>query len=135
MAFKLTKVEINRRGDHTDMLDKAKAGLISKIEDYNFAMAAPREALLAAINEFNDVLAEANQWRDDIHTRLSDEYENKSEKWQDGDRGREANTMIESWSNEIEGLDDLVDVPESLDIPDLTTDGEWFESYPDEVGQ
>jgi capsule polysaccharide export protein KpsE/RkpR len=115
MAFKLTKEEKTRR----DQLVRDLGSLICQIEDevnnYNAEVEKLRTYVEPVVKRYNALAAEAEGFREDIVGRLDVEYDDKSEKWQDGDRGQEVRSWIDEWENldlsEIE-----VEWPDELEI-------------------
>lgn len=118
MAFKLKRRELKRRDELIAELSAKRDKLASAIEKFNSALYDLKEELQPVIDDYNATLDALNSFRDEIVSRLDSEYESKSERWREGDRGLEAIEFIESWEAldadniEIELPDDLgFDVP------------------------
>lgn len=113
MAFKLKRRELKRRDELIAELIDKRNKLASAIEKFNSALYDLKEELQPVIDDYNATLDALNSFRDEIVSRLDSEYESKSERWREGDRGLEAIEFIESWEAldadniEIELPDDL----------------------------
>jgi len=105
MAMKISKAQRSAISEAADALRGCKDTLTAQIEDYN----AKRTELQAAI--------------DDVKDALRTEWDEKSEGWQEGERGQAANAWIEDIEDKASQLDDELEV-EMLDIDDITSFGD-----------
>lgn len=80
-------------------------------------------------NEANQRAAGAIAARRDARA----EWDEKSEKWQESDRGQEVNGWIDEWENAVSALPDEVElvIPAELDCPDLDA-AELIDGLPEE---
>lgn len=118
MPFKLTKQELAEKAKHITALVDARSEIDAAVEKYNEAMQTERETLEKQLEHYEEVLAEAKGWTDDIVNQANDDFAEKSERWQEGDTG----TATTEWINEWEAaLSDEV----TIEFPDeLTVDWE-----------
>ncbi len=119
MAFKLTKKEMVTRDQIVAALREKGGGLEEAISTFNTAFEEAWGAVDAALTEYNDALAEAKEFTDEIHGDRQNEYDEKSEKWQEGERGE----IASSWLGEWEGIDLSeieIEKPDEIDVPDLS---------------
>lgn len=79
MPFKLTKDETARVEALADMLD-------SRFQD-----------LCDAVTAYNEAVSEARELAEEIAQRAADEWGEKSEKWQEGERGEAAHEWVDAW--------------------------------------
>jgi len=56
-------------------------------------------ALEDATNDYNTVVDDIDTYVSSVRDRLQEEFDEKSEKWQEGDKGSAASTLIEEWSS------------------------------------
>ena len=105
MAFKLTKPET-----------KTKEALLERLREVE-------EGVQAAIERYNEVIDDVRAFCTDVAERAVEEWNEKSERWQEGDAGTAADEWISVWRD--------VDLPEVED-PDFCSSD--FEELPDEVG-
>lgn len=127
MAFKLLKSELARRDEILADLRSSLDKLTAAIEDPASTTGQKSEA--AAM--FTVILNEAEEFREDIACKYRDLFDERSDNWQDSDRGQEVDEAINEWECAI--FDDC-----DLDILEPTTDGlgdyiEQFENLPIEV--
>lgn len=130
MAFKLTVTE------------KQDFNLL--VEDLRKEQAETEEAVTAANDEISEIvaklnakLAEYNSARESLKTFIENkaadfrtEFEEKSDSWQEGDKGQEADEFITLWENppDLDEVDefsvDAFEAPESPmdDVDDLPTE-------------
>ncbi len=118
MSFKLTKVEIKRRDDYASELSELADKLSEAIDTFNQELVNARTPVEAAVEAYNTLLEEAKGFAFDIANQAENDISEKSEKWQEGERGEAANEWKDAWEN-IE-LDEIeIEFPEELDVPDF----------------
>lgn len=122
MAFKLTKTELARRDEICKDLRTNLDKLSAVIDDPESTIGQKSEAA----SMFTVVMTEAEEFREEIASRFRDEYDDKSESWQESDRGSEIGEMIDEWENadlfcgldinepETDGLEDYIETLENL---------------------
>jgi uncharacterized protein YoxC len=81
MAFKLSSQELKTREELLETLKSLQ-------EDVN-----------SAITEFNSKLEDVQEFVDSVKDRLQNEFDEKSETWQEGDKGSEAQNFISEFEN------------------------------------
>jgi hypothetical protein len=87
------------------------------IEEAWIAFEGAHERLGLAIDEYNGVLGDAVTFRDEIAQKMEDYYEERSEKWQDGDAGQAYTNWMEAWTEvELEELEQ-VELPDQPEMP------------------
>jgi hypothetical protein len=109
MSFKLTKQEDAQRAKLQVALSDARAILDAKIEDVNDALQTAVDALEGAITDYNSALDDARNFVVDIVSQAEEDFSDKSERWQEGERGEIVRAWIDEWDNAQ--LDDI-DAPE-----------------------
>ena len=65
------------------------------------------------VGELNSAIEEAEELRDEVHSALEEYFDNRSEKWQEGDTGTAYREWMDEWDNEFETVD--CDVSPDLD--------------------
>jgi hypothetical protein len=97
MAFALTKREQTDRDAAVARLQTAQASM----EDARGVAEAAIELAIAAYNDeialYNAALEDAAMFRDDLVSRLEDEFDSRSETWRNGDKGDDARTFLDDW--------------------------------------
>ena len=126
MAFRLTKAELTDRNELVKSLQRTQEA---------FATTPDAEHL----EEFLVVLRETDKFRDSVASRLRDEFEEKSERWMESEKGDFANEFIDqlalaadAQTAEIESIDlakKLVLEWENADFSDVDTEALELEDY------
>lgn len=133
MAIKLSKDELKRRDEIVEKLQTAAQDFQIAVDNYNEQVQALKAVVEAAYELYNEAVSEAHEFSAEIDCRLTDEIGEKSEKWQDGEKGQAAIAMQEEWMNasfdaeaELEWPDDL-----EFDDPDHASTLENLPTEPD----
>lgn len=119
MAFKLTKQEDARKseleseleqlvGDATDGLQELRDKIGELVTDFNEKYVTP----------LAEKMTEAYGFVEDIVNERQTDFDDKSERWQEGERGQAAQSWLQDWESGMQGLE----APESLEAPDLYFD-------------
>ena len=130
MAFRLTKAELTDRNELVKSLQRTQEA---------FATTPDAEHL----EEFLVALRETDKFRDSVASRLRDEFEEKSERWMESEKGDFANEFIDqtvdrlslaadAQTAEIESIDlakKLVLEWENADFSDVDTEALELEDY------
>jgi hypothetical protein len=119
MAIKLTKAEVIRQTKLVAELRVQEYAMTAAIEDFNTAMDSARVDLREAVEKYNEVISEVNGFALDIATRLQDEIDEKSEKWQESEKGEAAVAFKDEWEQIDGGELDADEIAPSY-IDDMT---------------
>jgi DNA anti-recombination protein RmuC len=131
MAMKLSKQEVKDRDMHVDALREGQGKLVDAIREFNEALEKLRDPLRQAIHDYNETLANANQFLSNLTERVDQELEGKSERWQNSEKG-EAAAEWRSALGDVSFSDVDVDLPEDVSehLPD--DHAEELEQLPEE---
>lgn len=133
MAFKLDKQESLRRAGLVASLQEAWGKIEDAVDVYNDAVAELKGPVAEAIEAYNEIATEAAGFAEDVATRAEGEFDDKSEKWQESERGQAAG----GWRDEWQSLDLATIEPEFPD--DLAIDdpghADALEGLPDEASE
>ena len=66
-------------------------------------------------NEFTDLVTRFEEFRESVASRLRNEWDSKSESWQEGDAGSSANEFVDAW--ESADFSDSIDIATFEDLP------------------
>lgn len=131
MAFKLTQKEITDREGIKTELENAWTAVEDAVAEYNETVNEAKSKITSVVESYNNVLGEAAVWSASIMERLNCEFEEKTEKWQESERGQNVSAMISEYENF--SLDDIsVDWPDDLAIENPEPD---LEALPEEAEQ
>lgn len=129
-GFKLSK-EQSVRWDklHTDLQTEHSA-LTGAIEEFNKSIADAVQALQAYVDDYNNVVHEAKEFLEEVAGEWRSDFDEKSEGWQEGDKGQEVNEQIESMENYNPEDFELPDI-EAFDVPADDAVEEFITSKPE----
>jgi uncharacterized protein YicC (UPF0701 family) len=119
VAFKLTKQEDARKSELEAELEQ----LVGEATD---GLEVLREKIGELVTEFNEKhvsplsekMTEAYGFVEDIVNERQTDFDDKSERWQEGERGQAAQSWLQEWENGMQGLE----APAELEAPDLYFD-------------
>ena len=125
MAFKFTKQEETRRDALRDKLEEARAHLDLEVDAEIRIIEDAYAAINASFERYNEVLVEAQGFVEDIASEREGEFDDKSERWQEGERGDATRdwitTLQDTATDQLEPLEAL-----SFEPPEMS-----FESHAD----
>ena len=75
-------------------------------------MRKAHDELTAATNSYNEALSGIRTFAEEVITDSRSKFEAATEKWQEGEKGQEADEWIQQWEN--------ADIPDDLEEPDET---------------
>lgn len=124
---KLSKGQLAEKAKLYEALAKAKDALDGAVDEFNGEL----EVLFSRLRQnelaaYNEAVQAANEWAEQISIEITEAYDAKSERWQEGGAAQ----AIADWRDEFEcQLDELeADEPTPLE---LDTDLSTFESLRD----
>lgn len=119
MAFKLTKAqEIERTkliSDASDALDELNQSIVQ----FNHVVGEQRSIVESLLSTYNEALLAMKAYAEERGQAWQAEFDEKSEGWQDGDRGEAVKGLISEWEEfDIEELE----IEISSDIEEIEED-------------
>jgi hypothetical protein len=112
MSFKLSKEQSAEREALAALLRKRAAALNIAIAAFNREVEPFAEAVAEAQNEYNEVLASARTLASNIAEAAQEEFDAKSERWQEGEKGLQVRSWVEQWQMSLDDID--LELPEAL---------------------
>lgn len=120
--LKLSKDQQKKIDALRERWTSARNDLDNEQGDANEKIAEIERKLNEKIADLNAIVEEANSLREEIESDAQSYYDEKSEKWQEGDRGSSYSDWISSWQNEVEEVEEVSldtvarveDVPETI---------------------
>lgn len=129
--FKLTKAELEARADLVGKLNDSATALMKTIDEYNDELERLRGPIEDALSAYNELVAEARDFASDVASQADSDIADKSEKWQDSERGQAAIAFKDEWEGLV--LEDVeIDFPEELSVDEPDHAG-ILESATDEM--
>jgi len=95
---KFSKADVVKRDGYINKLKSAQADIETAIREVN-----------SVVQEYNDTLAEAQGWLEDLGSSIESYMDEKSEKWQEGDAGSAFSEWKDAIENAASELTDLED--------------------------
>lgn len=127
-AFSISKADGARRTKLSDALNEAASELEAAVTAYNDAMANLQAPVEAAVEKYNFVALDITGFVEDIANNARGAIDDKSESWQEGEKGQ----LAEEWTSEWENysLDDQIEAvfPDDLAIEAANADD--FDNLP-----
>lgn len=109
---KLSKDSVKKLADASAKMTEIKDKVESLIEDTNSKM-------IDLIALFNDERNTAASILDDLNNEQNSYFDDRSEKWQEGDTGQAYSRWMENVARELERLSDDVVLEVEIDLSDL----------------
>lgn len=126
---KLTQAQIKQKNDLLDKLRRKKVILAEAVDLYNSELQDASGKLKDVVDEYNEALVAMTNFINECAEEISSYYEEKSEKWQEGDTGAAYAEWMEAWANGSEFEEYRFEEPCEADEPD--DDFESIEDLPD----
>ena len=122
---KFSKADIERISELRSKLREAADEIVTAYEPLNSEVAHINTLLEA----YNELLTEANGVIEDIASEVQSEIDDKSEKWQEGDRGQ----AIIDWQSDLENFEfEALEMLDDIEVPELDHDGQ-LENLPEQA--
>jgi hypothetical protein len=118
MAFRLTKEELKTHDDLVLALTETANKLHETVAQFNAMMTEAWSAVEQMQNRYNEQVQHAQKFVDAVYASRHDEYDNKSEKWQDSDDGQSVYLWLEEWNITLEESD--LELPETIEVIGLS---------------
>ena len=112
MAFRLRKDQLAERDALAADLRKKAQALNIAIAAFNRAIEPDSQAVGAALADYNGILEKARALASSITEPAQEQFDAKSEKWQESDKGIEVRSWIEQWEMSLDDVD--LELPEPL---------------------
>ena len=118
MAFKLTKEQRKQLDHFQSALAAERRRIQEKFDDLMESIRADIRTANARSADYNALVKQAQAFVTEIAEDHRDAYDEKSERWQEGDAGQAALAFVEAWENvdldEIEPIQILMPDPPSF---------------------
>lgn len=122
---RLNKVHEDRYARIVRDLTDAREGVEKAIDEFNIAMGEAWIDVAEAKEKYDEELKAAESFREEMASDMQNFYDDRSEKWQEGDAGSQYQQWMDVWGEELDELE--LEQPYTLDVPDFD---ETFESLP-----
>jgi hypothetical protein len=113
MAFKTTKAQLAQRDALAAELRNRANALKIAIAEFNRQVEPIARAVAEAQTHYNDAVENARTLANEISGPAQEQFDAKSERWQDSDIGIQVRSWIEQWEMSLDDVD--LDLPEPLE--------------------
>ena len=122
---KLSKEQCAQRDEIAGRLRSRFSDLDLAVEAYNSAVEAAWAKVEETKNDYNEAIADANEWQQDVAADIQSYMDDRSEKWLEGEKGQ----AYESWRSEYEQEFPTADLdkPDELSTSDIEDAAEIIE--------
>lgn len=114
---KLTKDQIAQHTKLSAELNDVREKLEAAVKRFNEKVAVEFSELETIVEALNEKTSEANAFIEEIHDEQESFYDERSEKWQEGDAGSAYSDWMSTWEISIEPIE-LMDLP-AQDVPQI----------------
>lgn len=128
---KLSKANIKERDALCVKLRAAHDALEAAVEAFNAALAAEWEKVEMARDAYNAEIQDANSWRSELAQEVQDYIDDKSDKWQEGDKGQAVSAFKDALGEDLPEVE--LEQPEELRFDHEAT-ADVIEQMPEEAG-
>jgi hypothetical protein len=105
MAFKLSREQLAARNALATVLRGKAETLNITIAAFNRAVEPLSRAVGEALNDYNGILETARTLAGSISETAQGEFDAKSERWQDSEKGIQVRTWIEQWEMSLDDIE------------------------------
>ena len=113
MTFKVSKEQLTKRDALAAELRQKAATLNIAIAEFNKGIEPLVHAAAEAQANYNETLEAARTLTGNVAEAAQEEFEAKSERWQESDKGIEVRTWIEQWEMSLDDIE--LALPEPLE--------------------
>jgi uncharacterized protein YukE len=85
-------------------LDKKDAARLAELQS---ELSDAKEKLESAFENMNEAITNMEEFRGEVHSKMTDYFEDRSEKWQEGDAGQQYGEWMGRWEDSLDTLDEI----------------------------
>ena len=113
MTFKVSREQLTKRDALAAELRRKAETLNIAIAEFNKGIEPLVQAVAEAQADYNETLEAARTLTGNVAEAAQEEFEAKSERWQESDKGIEVRTWIEQWEISLDDIE--LALPEPLE--------------------
>jgi hypothetical protein len=132
MPFKISKQERAQLDDFAARLTKEHADLAGVLEEQGAIIEAAYERINGAIDTYNGALADAHSFLEDVSSQAQSDYDDKSDRWREGEKGESVREWIDTLDNVVTELEEIEQLTFDTPSVDITDHAELLEQIEDE---
>jgi chromosome segregation ATPase len=114
---RLSKAQAERKRQLTKKIEELAGELVQIAERANEVLDVEKAKVETALNKLNEVIAEANELRQEVHDDVQSFIDEKSEKWLFSERGQDCVHFAEEWEDELPEVSMVM--PQEFEEPEV----------------
>lgn len=115
--MKMSKETIKRLNELQEAAGKTYTELDAAVASYNDGLQKLNDTLSDVVEAHNAALEAFRDALDDERQQFQDEHDEKSDAWQEGEKGQEATSFIDSLEEVVSELDAIeVEYPDAIEV-------------------
>src|SRR5262245_34126167 len=114
---KFTKTHLDQRDAFAKALRERYDDLSTLVEQYNTTMQTLWDEIATAQDAFNQAIVDARDWLEGVEGEMEKYYNDRSERWQEGDAGQAYQEWMQS-VNDCDLTEADLSAPTDLDEPE-----------------
>ena len=130
---KLDKSTIAERDALANRFQAAFEDLDTAVTAYNEAITPVWDVLQQAMAAYNEVIDDANAWKNQIHQEIEDYMSGRSEKWQESPKAAEYREWQQAYEEDFEQVE--IEEPQEIELGSMENHEELMNMLPEELGQ
>ena len=115
---RLSKEHLAAYEDHKEKLEELRSNACDAVETYNYELEC-LDSPAPALEELNEAIGEFNSWVTELQEQMRDYFDERTEGWQEGEKGEQYQAWIESLDIEVDEVDTEPDEPPQMDAPEI----------------
>lgn len=128
---KLTKDDLKERDRLADELDRVHSQLEAAVTEFNSKMDEIYQPLQKAVEAYNEVREEVNDFASGIATDIQSYIDDRSEAWHDSDAAQVMDDWKTVWDEEIDELE--IDKPDEVELDSDLAEGDYLRDKEESV--
>lgn len=130
MSKVIDKATLQQKQEVCTKLNEAFDSLQEEVEAFNNIMLERWTKVSVAIDVYNAAISDANEWQSVVASEIQDFIGDKSEKWQEGEKGQAYASWKEQYEEELETVE--LEKPDEV-VFDNDNPSELLDQKPDEA--
>ena len=115
---RLTKKYLAAYEWHKENLEELRSAACDAVESYNYELEC-LDSPAPALEALNEAIGEFNSWVTELQEQMRDYFDERTEGWQEGEKGEQYQAWIESLDIEVDEVDTEPDEPPQMDAPEI----------------
>jgi hypothetical protein len=115
---RLTKEHRAAYENHKETLEELRSNACDAVETYNYELEC-LDSPAPALEALNEAIGEFNSWVTEVQEQMRGYFDERTEGWQEGEKGEQYQAWIDSLDYEVDDVDTEPDAPTEMDEPEI----------------